>query len=370
MRWAGSKLHASCPFARWKHKHGNDSSPSFAIYRTPMGGLRYNCLACGSKGKLIGLLWRIRAYTKQLHEEAMFLVYDAYLDRMQDIPAKRLDYRIGGSTVGDAIVRVTEEYEPGTAEMPTGETEMLWEDMDRGRGANYQKPEEWEVERYQNDPTPEILEKASAEAYETWGLGYDIQKRRWMFPCRNREGELVGMTGRLMWDKEHCFRCGHDAIDRKRTAKKREAEPDAGVVYVRKCKFCGTAYTKYWHMPGPWRRDALYGVHLYEPGRPLVVVEGSTDVIHLWDLGVRCPGGIFGNQLNPSQVDLIVSLEPPKVFVMGDGDKGGELLNKDLAAALKARSVPHEVVPLPPGVDPGEMTLKMVEEPIPSAIGD
>lgn len=369
LRWAGTKLHASCPFAKWTHKLGRDSSPSFAVYRTPRGGLRYNCLACGQKGKLIGMLWKMRQYTGEVFWEAMLLIYDPYLERRDEIPASRLDYRIGGSEVGKATVRPRdvprEIYEPG--DMPHGETEMLWEDMEQSGNVNrYHKPEEWEVDRYMKiPPPPEVLERVSAETYETWGLGYDSSRRRWMFPCRDRDGELVGTTGRLMWDQPHCFRCGHDVIDNRRTEVKREDNPDALIVYIKKCPFCYTSYTKYWHLPGEWKRRSLYGVHLYESGKPLVVVEGSTDVLRLWDLGVRCPVGIFGNQVNPEQADLIASLEPPVVFIMGDGDQGGMLLNAELSTAMEARRVLHEVIELPEGVDPGDLSRQVVDRLLP-----
>lgn len=366
LRWAGTKLHAACPFARWNHKGGSDSSPSFAVYRTPRGGLRYNCLACGEKGKLIGLLWKMRARTGEVYWEAMELIYDPYLQRRDEIPTSRLDYRIGGSQVGKATVRPRNvpretDFEPGSVDMPQGETEMLWEDMEaNGNVSRYHKPEEWEIKRYTDvKPPPEVLERCSPDAYQAWGLGYDQQKRRWMFPCRDRDGELVGYTGRLMWDGDFCFRCGKSIVDEGRTVKRRETDPDAKPVYVRKCSFCYTSYTKYWHLPGEWKRRSLYGIHLYEPGRPLVVVEGSTDVIRLWDIGVRCPVGIFGNQVNPEQADLIKGLEPPIVLVVGDGDQGGQVLNAELSKLLENRNVPHRVVELPDGVDPGKLSAQV-----------
>ena len=363
LRWAGAKLQASCPFARWNHKGGSDGSPSFAVYRTPGGGLRYKCLACGESGKLIGLLWKIRERTGQLHWDAMELIYDPYLKRQNVIPQSRLDYRIGGAQLGKATVkpRVSRETFEVEGDMPSGETEMLWEDMEQnGNVSSYHKPEEWEIKRFTESPPPQsVLDRCSPEAYEAWGLGYDVSKRRWMFPCRDRDGELVGHTGRLMWDEDYCFRCGKDIIDRKRTERRREADPDASPVRVRKCSSCYTSYAKYWHLPGEWKRGSLYGVHLYESGRPLVVVEGSTDVIRLWDLGVRCPVGIFGNQVNPAQADLIKGLEPPVVLIMGDGDDGGGLLNDSLSRLMESRGVPYEIVELPPGVDPGMLSAQV-----------
>jgi len=373
LRWAGAKLHASCPLAKWTHDKGSDSNPSFAVYRTPRGGLRYNCLACGQKGKLIGLLWKMRKYSGEPFMDAMLLIYDPYRER-KEVPTSRLDYRVGGPSLGKAEIRPLdvshETSEPGEVDMPHGETEMLWEDMEQtGSVARYRKPEEWEIERFTKGKLPdEILARASVEACATWQLGYDPSRRRWIFPCRDRDGELVGYTGRLMWDKSHCFRCGHEVIDKRRTEEKRKDNPNAGFVYLRKCRFCGTSYAKYWHLPGEWKRRSLYGIHLYEPGRPMVVVEGSTDVIRLWDLGVRCPSGIFGNQPNPEQADLIKALEPPEVVIMGDGDKGGLTLNTDLAKLLEARDVPCRVQELPEGVDPGELSQQVVSRVLSDAI--
>ena len=50
VRVTHDKVVCKCPFAKWTHTGGSDSSPSFAFYRSQSGRWRYNCFTCKEKG--------------------------------------------------------------------------------------------------------------------------------------------------------------------------------------------------------------------------------------------------------------------------------------------------------------------------------
>jgi DNA primase len=84
---------------------------------------------------------------------------------------------------------------------------------------------------------------------------------------------------------------------------------------------------KYKHHSGPWRRDNLFGIHRHVKGEPIVVTEGTTDVLNLWRHGVRHPVAILGASMSHGQMQLIAQATD-KVFVMGDGDMAGRHMNE------------------------------------------
>lgn len=323
-----------------------------------------------------GLLWKHMRFSGTWSEATMDLVYP--LD-VPDEPPKDFEYRVGGPSIGDAHVRIVKPssgpvgpmtpYEPGQHPMPAGKTKALWEGMGfDGSVEGYKPPEEWKIQRFIHEPPPMefVLKRGiTKEAYKVWELGHDVYRRRLVFPCRNADEELVGFTTRLYWEGKHCFKCGRSIIDDERTAKRREKKPDCEPVLIYKCE-CRMTYSKYWHWPGKWRRHSVYGVNLYEGG-PIVVVEGSTDAIRLWTLGVRSPMAIFGSFPNPEQVRLIGDLGG-HVYLLGDGDKAGRKMHVDFVQlAEEAGFVAHpiELPILEKKVDPDNAPEKMLREILP-----
>ena len=365
LSWRGGKLHGTCPLARWKHSGGTDSHPSFAVYRTANGGLRFKCLSCASRGTLRGLYWQVARKSGDWMQDANFLVYEKLMDG--DPPTERIQYRVGGPSVGPPELKKIEPRgvgEHGAVKMPSGKTELLWEDMTfHGKTAAYDLPGEDVFNRWRAGPMPEyVRDRGVAEGlYRLWGLGYDEKRRRWIFPCHARDGEIVGYTGRLCWDKSYCYRCGTDIVDKERSARKGE------LVLMSHCPRCKTSHVKYWHVPGPWKRSAAYGIHLYKDGGPIAVVEGSTDVIQLWKLMVRFPMGIFGGSPNPIQVKMICELGGD-IYLMGDGDKAGKIMNETFAMMASGFGRKTIEVPLPDGLDPGKLTEDTVRGIVPKEL--
>lgn len=173
-------------------------------------------------------------------------------------------------------------------------------------------------------------------------LGFDRRMRRAIFPIWNIDKRLVGISGRTVIDEKpkYLHYCYDKAIgtfvpypDRSR--------PDDMIRFK--------------------RSELLYGEWIDGEG-DLIVVEGFTDVLRLWQCGVRAVG-VFGSNANPVQIEKIVRLADPngRVIVMGDGDKAGHKATQSIARALHERVRVYSVN-LPEGKDPGDMTCDEVVE--------
>ena len=52
-----------CPLARWTHKNGTDSTPSFGVSINPAGPSHYSCFAC-QHGSIEELVQVLELYSK------------------------------------------------------------------------------------------------------------------------------------------------------------------------------------------------------------------------------------------------------------------------------------------------------------------
>jgi len=208
-------------------------------------------------------------------------------------------------------------------------------------------PDEAQIDRWMAAPVPGYaIQRGFAQAHLAWGLGHDERNRRWIHPVRSEEGKLVGSTGRLYWEHGHCFRCG-------------------AIVEAKECPDCCQSYVKYKHHPGGWRKNALFGAHMVAEGNPVVLVEGTTDALRLWEYGVRDSCAMLGTFANVGQMQLLARLTTD-VIVMGDGDEAGRTMNGNVTRALRSHvDVTTEAVELPEGVDPGDLTEAQARQLLP-----
>ena len=363
-RWVGT-----CPLATWTHSGGTDNSPSFAVWKSKSGWVKYNCFGCGHSGTARGLIWIQMGLSGRVNYEAMELVYDPWGEFGEDEKMSELSYRIGGDRLGKAIapsgapVGVSESFQHDGSPALGGKTEALWKDMEPGGTVpSIVPPTEEEITRLSSGPYPDYARKRdiSEETYRRWELGDDQKNRRLMFPCRGEMGELVGMTGRLYWEEAHCFRCGEMIIDEAKTERKGK------VVLMAKCAGCRQSYVKYKHMPGRWRSTSVYGIHLFTDGYPVVLMEGSTDVIRLADLGVASPGCIFGSSPSLGQMQSIAR-KTGIVYAMGDGDEAGRQMSEHVRMMGSQIGLEVIKVELDEGDDPGMLRQEQVNDLLPQS---
>lgn len=342
VRHLGDKWTCTCPFAQWTHSGGRDENPSFAFWKTRNGVIRYHCLACGERGRELRLPWRMMEFSGHASTELSTVCYNPFVLEKQP---EEFVYRIGGPLAGRALERRELPWTPSEgAPVAYSGNAVLWEGMNPQGSV---PPEEFlsedTIQKFEHAPIPDYAaERGISEAmYRAWRLGNDIVQRRLIFPSFDRDGRLVGYTGRLYWNRNFCFRCGELISE----------YPE----YPQRCGSCDQMLVKYKHTKGPWRRTNLYGIHRYQEGKPIVVVEGTTGVLRLSSLGIANAMAVFGASVHARQMQLIAELKPPWVVVVGDGDKAGRRMNESVQAAMNGFGIRVRVVELPDGYDPGEM---------------
>jgi DNA primase len=152
----------------------------------------------------------------------------------------------------------------------------------------------------------------------------DRFRGRIMFPTGDARGRVVGFGARIMEPTE------------------------------REAKYVNTAEGEIYH-----KRAVLYGIDLARPtaaraGR-MVLAEGYTDVMALHQAGVANAVGIMGTSLTSEQVaELVRSVGVLELCL--DADNAGREAMVRAAKLCADSGLELRVVPLPPGLDPGDMT--------------
>ncbi len=115
---------------------------------------------------------------------------------------------------------------------------------------------------------------------------------------------------------------------------------------------------RYSYPKGMPRATAMYNVAaVYERvDRPLLIVEGAFDAIHLWPDSVAVLG-----KVSAEQVDILATTTRPVAVVM-DGDAWAEGLS--LTLLLSMRGVHAGNVRLPPTLDPDEVPRAWLDDEV------
>jgi predicted nucleic acid-binding Zn-ribbon protein len=339
--WRGGKLIATCPFAPYRHSSGRDSHPSFAVMENN-GYYSYKCLSCGEGGPLPRIIWRMAELGAAYVPQASWLAYNDEHEEREKIPVSKIDYAVGGSfsAFGPSLRATPEQISLGIG-------------AGHPSAVKYGPPDNDLMERWIAAPVPDyVVERGFADVHAAWRLGHNEKERRWVHPIRNVKGELVGYTARLYWDKPHCYRCG-------------EMLADEHGKMLHECPKCRTSYVKYKHHSGPWRRDNLFGIERHIKGEPIVITEGSTDVLNLWRHGVRHPVAILGASMSHGQMQLIAQATD-RVFVMGDGDHAGRHMNEEVVSEMDRKfGIKVCVISCPDGMDGGSLSAEQVADLFP-----
>jgi len=282
----------------------------------------------------------------------MVLAYDPFREHQREerqtkpeISPDRLSYRIGGKHVGEANIRGLEMALSANGQsdpcQPMHFTNQALPGYPQEQIAQSHKPPEEKLLKRMlpAERSRYVSERVSSRACRHWGLKYDERERRWVFPVRSPSGELVGLTARTVWEESWCFRCGMMFEESKQAI----------------CPRCHQTYMKYRHWPGKWRSKSVFGIHLCVPGESVVIVEGTTDAINLWEHGIRHPVAILGSNPNLAQMQSIAGIAG-EVFVMGDGDEAGRKMNRAVEAAMARLDRACTIIELAEGQDPGELS--------------
>lgn len=159
------------------------------------------------------------------------------------------------------------------------------------------------------------------ETCKYWGMGYDSDKKRVVFPIRRRDGKLVGLTGRDV---------------------------------------TGKAENKYHNYAGLDKSKYLFGEWLLKIGQPIIVVEGQFDAVLTWQHLQIPTVAPLGNGFSEAHVKTIAAFNPPFVYIFPDHDSAGFEFAEKVAYMMFGRAGLKIMLP-PKGMDPGELTKAEAE---------
>lgn len=287
-----------CPLAPWTHAGGHDASPSAGISIREDDVSIFHCWGCKSKGTVPWLLRKLESYT------------------------------------GESYTKIIRGLEQGEF---LGGTLPEWGSKMAARGADRFLDEEY-VDLYDSAAGHWYLRdrNISKETTEALGLLIDPEDsqgdERILFPVRDREGRLQGLTGRAVLDKiEPRIRDYH----------------------------------------GLQKERSLLGIHLVDPSDPFVVaVEGLFDMAMVYQYGYSVVATMHAG-LTDIQATRLLDLGMPLVN-MFDNDQAGidgrEVFRKKLNNKVPMSYVSYPKRVLPRGgkgkcpKDPATCTMREVEE--------
>ncbi len=177
------------------------------------------------------------------------------------------------------------------------------------------------------------IKKETLELFEAGMATAGKLSQRICFPIYDREGRIIGFTGRWKWDK----------LPNKMTAKWKKIGD-----------------SKNWLYPNHLNLDVLR-----EKGE-IIIVESVGDILSLWDAGLKQIMCIFGTSISSKQLSYIVGLDPQRVIIATNNDEdpakgpaAAEKIRKKLTFLINADKV---VIALPTRNDFGDMDEKEIQE--------
>lgn len=175
----------------------------------------------------------------------------------------------------------------------------------------------------------------TVETAKAWGLGYDKEAGFLVFPVRRTDQKLVGMVGRAVSDK----------------AKRRHHN------------YMGLDKSKH-----------LFGAHMLQRDKPVVIVESCIDALNTWQ-ALRSEEASVVASLGEGWSDFhsltLGAYSPPFVYIFTDGDKAGRLMANKIAYSLNKKGLLFKIMECPwgPVVEIGDG--KLVREKVdPSDLPD
>lgn len=266
-------VECSCLLSRWRKGHTSNAQgykASMGISIAPGGSSLVHCFACGYGGTLFQAvsLWATSSEAPDSKEILRWVANLeqgdpdatlAILDRLGDEPKSR-----GAPPLSESLM---EEFEP------MGSKYLLNRGLELG-------------------------------TQEFWGVCWDAERQRVVFPVRDFRGVLVGAVGRAVTDQK-------------------------------------LKYWNYWNFP---KGKVLFGAQHATTTRA-IVVEGIIDTVLLWQ-AVQVSDwsvvGLMGAEVTKAQVDLLVDrFEEVVIFLDNDsaGFSGTLKLHRELNGRIHTRMV-------------------------------
>lgn len=291
-------VRSSCPLARWTHESGTDRKPSFGIKAVDAetDAPYFHCFACGSTGPLPRLVHHISVRSGDRMLEASKFLSNFQLFAQKD---KDEDQR---SRQGRRIV-----------------TDKFVSDKFSTRGIKHNKY----VPEKLLEHLPLLAERCDLNAHAAalrW-LAFDrkislqsiatfklrlyvnsLDEVGVVFPIIDRETEAVFDLFARMIDDKKFFRITNAIL----------------------------GSTTEYKAPNLW-----FGNHIFDPQKPVILVEGAIDALRLHSLGFHNVLASFGE---PS-TEQLASFYAPVVYLGYDSDATGREFTKKLVRKLQVPSI-------------------------------
>ena len=141
-----------------------------------------------------------------------------------------------------------------------------------------------------------------------------------------------------------------------------------GAVKAR-CKVYKTTKMKYISAPGEWvKTHALFPFHLVSKmledrdSRDVFLVEGSRDALRLIGCGLPALAILGTNNWSDLKRDLLMTLDPDRVFTCFDNDSAGDKAHKLVLPTLKGYTKRIRLRFTEPNDDPGKTDINVIRE--------
>ena len=115
--------------------------------------------------------------------------------------------------------------------------------------------------------------------------------------------------------------------------------------------------TRYKHFISYSLKKVLYNVDTIDNSKPVIVVEGPSSVLTLYEHGITNVVATFGNLMQPDQYSLLIKKKVKSIDFMYDGDAGGYEGLRNSLKALCNGGIPTVVSLLKDDLDPGDYVM-------------
>lgn len=278
-KW-GPQVSISCPLAPWKHGDAVDYNKSCSVSIDPDGPSFARCHSfnCDYKGSFLNLIQM--AVRRRQDADSFLEMLEWLLENDQDtieIRARKAAVRIDENWAA-----INKSMGLAARRAPVADQDVLDEST--------LAPFKGAVPKY-------VFSRGlDLECCRVWELGYDRQLERLVFPVRDFNGRLIGVTGRIL--------------------------PSAAI----RAEIEGYDVTKYHNYSGLAKTRHLYGAWLWKKERPLVLVEGPLDAARVWmalhhlDVNV---GATLGQGFSDIHRRIVAASWPTAIYIFGDDDPAG-----------------------------------------------
>jgi len=325
LKKAGKNYTTLCPFH-------SEKKPSF--YISPERQI-YHCFGCGAGGNVYSFLMEME---KVSFPEAVRMLASKAGIRLREPDAKagprEALYR-ANEFADDFYHNTLLQRESGKKGRDYVKQRGLGHELiDRFR-LGYSTPSWDGLKKSAESVSEEVLIKAGLLIRSEKGRTYDRFRDRLMFPIRNVSGRVIGFGGRSVGD----------------SSPKYMNSPDTEI------------YKKGKTLYGLWEaKQEIRG------SGKAIIVEGYTDLLSLWSVGVRGIVASLGTALTEQQAKLL-SRYAENVVILFDADAAGSDAAVRSLDILLEHGLDVSVVSLPAGCDPdsfarekgGEALLALIE---------